>query len=99
MPSDDPELKEVEHRLRTFVRCVIDKASADSDFAEQIKQVFLSETLRQTLSAKGHKKPKREVFDLVAFLGQHDAQLLRKELENKLISELAEIAKQYRVVP
>ncbi len=99
MPSDDPELKAVEGRLVALVRCVLAKADADAEFADQLKELFLSDTLRVALRSKGSKKGRRAVFDPVAFLSKHGPDALRQDLADRPTSELAEIARQQRVVP
>jgi hypothetical protein len=99
MPSDDPELKAVEDRLGALVRCILAKAEADPEFAGQLKELFLSDTLRLALRSKGSKKGRRAVFDLVGFLSQHGLDVLRRELTDKPTSELAEVARQHKVIP
>lgn len=99
MPSDDPELKAVEGRLVALVRCVVAKALADQEFAGQLKELFLSDSLRVALRSKGSKKRRRDVFDPVAFLSNHSPDTLRLDLADRPTSELAEIARLQRVAP
>jgi len=97
MPSDDPELKAVEGRLVALVRCVLAKAEADAEFAGQLKELFLSDTLRTALRSKVSKKARRAVFDPVAFISKHGPDALRQKLADKPTSELAEIGRLHRV--
>ena len=99
MPSNDPELKAVESRLAALVRCVVAKAEADPEFAGELKELFLSESLRVALRLKGGKKGLRAVFDPVAFLSKHSDDALRQDLADRPTSELAEIARVQRVAP
>lgn len=98
MQSDDPELKLVENRLVALVRCVLAKADVDTEFAKQLKELFLSDSVRLSLLSKTAKKGRRAIFDPVSFLDAKGIGALRQELSDKPTSELAEVARQHRVI-
>jgi len=97
MPFPDSELKVVEDRLIALVKCIVAKARADAEFAEQLNELLLSDTLRTAVRSKGSKKNRQEVFDPVAYLNQHSAEALRQCLGDKPQSELVDIARKQRL--
>lgn len=92
MPPGDAEVKAIEDRLVALVKCVIAKARADAEFAEQLNELLLSDTLRAAIRSKGSKKSRQEVFDPVAYLSQHNATALQQCLAGKPLFELVEVA-------
>jgi hypothetical protein len=98
MPSDDHELKAVKIRLDALVRCIIAKAESDTDFAEQLKEILLTDSLRSSIRTKPSGKLRRDVFDPVGFLAQNNEEGLAHELSAKTTSELRDIVRAYRIV-
>jgi hypothetical protein len=98
MPSDDQELKAVKARLEALLRCIVAKAESDTDFAEKIKEILLSDSVRSSIRKKATRKLSREVFDPVGFLGRNDANRLEQELSAKPTSELGDIVRLHRVL-
>lgn len=99
MRPDDPELKAVEQRLAALVRCVLAKAAADEEFAGQLKEILLSESLRTSVRKQAAAKTERPVFDPVRFLDASGEEALRQHLSLMPKSELADVARRYRVAP
>lgn len=98
MQGDNPELlKGVEKKLEALVRCVINKARNDKEFAEQLQEILLSDSLRESLREKKSSIAKI-AFNPVSFLQDHGPERLREELESKPKSELFDIVRSYRIV-
>lgn len=97
MPSGNPELKALEGRLLALVQCVVSKARTDAEFAEQLTELLLSDTLRTTIRSRDDKKNRKEVFDPVDYLSQHNATALQQFLAAKPKSELVDIARKQRL--
>lgn len=92
MPLVDPDLKEIKGRLGKLVQCVLAKAEADAEFADQLKQVLLSD--RQ--DSQPPKPKPLPIFDPVAFLSHHGVNPLREALDGKPTSELKAIIRKCR---
>ena len=89
MPSDDQELKEVKARLDALLRCIVTKAESDTDFAETLKEILLTDTIRTSIRKKVPRKLAREIFDPVAFLGSADGKRLEEELFERVTAHSA----------
>ena len=99
MPSDDQELNAVKARLAALLRCIVTKAESDTDFAAELKEILLSDTIRTSIRKRVPRKQAREVFDPVAFLGSADGKRLGQELSSKTTSDLRDIIRVHRVLP
>lgn len=84
---DSAILKSLETKLTNLVTCVLNKASNDPEFARQLEEILLSDSLQKTLR-EGKKKAKKHDFHPVAFLHEHGEEKLRMELEGKTDAEL-----------
>jgi len=80
-------LKALKTKLTNLVNCVLNKAAIDAEFATQLEEVLISDSLRAILREK-KKKARKSVFNPVAYLHEHDKDKLRVELEGKTDSEL-----------
>lgn len=98
MRGDKQELmKGLEKKLDALVRCVIKKAHNDQEFAEQLQEILLSDSLRETLRVTKPSTTKI-VFNPVSCLQDHGRDRLRQELETKPNSELSDIVRSYRIL-
>lgn len=92
-------MKALETRLQALVRCVLKKAQADPDFAGQLEEILLSDSLRTSLRSKESAAPaSRSVFDPVGYLQDHGQDRLRRELRERPNSELMDVVRFYRIV-
>lgn len=80
-------LKALETKLTNIVSCVLNKASNDPEFARQLEEILLSDSLQKTLR-EGKKKTKKHEFHPVTFLHEYGEEKLRTELEGKTDAEL-----------
>jgi hypothetical protein len=96
MPSDDPSLRAIEARMISIVRCVFKRAAADEEFAGQLKRILLSDKRPIFPQPQKPSKPKREVFDPIAFLTRNNADRLREELTRLPVAELADTVRKHR---
>ena len=83
-------LKNLEIKLKNLMKCVLDKAATDSEFARQLEESLSSDSLHKIVSSS-KSKSKKIIFNAVAYLHKHDESELRKELENKIDTELKQI--------
>src|SRR4051794_7782161 len=91
MSATEPNLKELERRLRDLLRCVIDQAAGDPEFAAKLEGALLGGgTALDGHRPKGEKK-KRIDFRPVAFLDEHGEDGLVAELERRTDEELRSI--------
>lgn len=88
--SNPPNLKNLEIKLKNLVECVLNKAATDSEFAHQLEEILLSESLRKIVSTRKNK-PARSSFNSVDYLHQYGEDKLRDELESKVDVELKQI--------
>ena len=84
---DSKRLRAIEIKLTNIVNAVINKAATDPEFANQLEEVLISDSLRKILGEK-NKKAKKPAFNPVAYLHEHDKDKLRVELDGKTDSEL-----------
>ena len=80
----------------SLVRCVFARAATDEEFAEQLKRILLSDQRPMPLRPQKPNKPKREVFDPIAFLSRNNADRLREELTRLPRADLADMARKHR---
>jgi hypothetical protein len=98
MQGDDPEvLKAVESKLVALARCVVRKAKEDPAFAEELREILVSDSLLARMTAKRPATTK-PVFNPVAYLQLQGRDGLRSELEGKPASELSDIIRSHRIV-
>jgi hypothetical protein len=91
MSEAKPEiLKALEIKLTNLLRCILDEAERSDDFAQQLEDILISDSLKNILR-ESKKKPKKNVFNAVGFLHENGVDKLREELEGKTDSELREI--------
>lgn len=91
MSENNPEmLKALESKLTNLVHCILNEAQRNDEFARQLEEVFISDSLRKILG-ESKKKPQRDVFNVIGFLHENGEAKLRAELERKTDSELREI--------
>lgn len=98
MPADDPEMKLVEDRLRALIDCVLAQALKTPELASQLKQVFLSDSLRLAVKSKSGKVSRRVIFNPTDYLATHTVDALRQELSDKTTHELMEIARKNKIL-
>ena len=88
MQETNPEnLKAIERKLTNLVNCILNKASTDPEFASQLYDILISDSLKAILREK-KKRPKELAFNLVAFLHEHGKEELLKTLREKPDSDL-----------
>jgi hypothetical protein len=98
MRGDEPEmLKALEGKLVALVRCVVKKAKDDPVFADQLREILISETLVAKLTDSGRAVGKL-AFNPVACLQAHGRDGLRSELDGKPTSELSDVIRSHRIV-
>jgi len=83
-------LKAIEIKLNGLVRCILDEAGRNAEFANQLETILISDSLKSALGEPKKKLP-REIFNVVGFLHENGLDKLREELERKTDSELREI--------
>jgi hypothetical protein len=88
--TEKPNLKNLEIKLKNLLVCVLHKAETDSEFARQLEEALLSDSLHKVVSPN-KKRSKRINFNAVDYLHQNAESELRNELENKTDDELKQI--------
>jgi hypothetical protein len=98
MQGDDSEiLKALEGKLGALVRCVMKKAKDDRAFAEQLREILISDSLMAKLSEK-RRLVEKPAFNPVAHLQAHGPEGLSSELEGMPTSELSDVIRTHRIV-
>ena len=88
--TEKQNLKNLEIKLKNLMKCVLDKAATDSEFAHQLEEALLSDSLHRIV-ASGKSKSKKSTFNAVAYLHEHDESKLRDELKDKTDDELKQV--------
>ena len=83
-------LKAIEIKLNSLVRCILTEAEKNTEFAGQLEEILISDSLKNDLGESKRRTPK-ELFNVVGFLHENGVDKLREELETKTDSELREI--------
>ena len=83
-------LKSLETKLTNLVTCILNKASSDPEFARQLEEIVLSDSLQKTIR-ESKKKTKKHVFNAVTYLHENGEDKLRVELEGKTDTELRQV--------
>jgi hypothetical protein len=81
------QIKALEVKLTSLVNCILNKAASDTEFATQLEEVLLSDSLRVVLQ-ENKKKAQKSTFNPIAFLRENSIDILKAELERKTDSEL-----------
>jgi hypothetical protein len=81
------QMKALEVKLTNLVKCVLNKAAADAEFAAQLEDILLSDSL-QSMVQENKKKTQKSTFNPVAFLRENNEDILKMELDQKTNNEL-----------
>lgn len=87
---DKQNFKKLEVKLKNLVDCILQKAASDSEFAQQLEAILLSDSL-QKIVTPNKSKSKRNAFNAVNYLHERGELELCRELESKTDSELRQI--------
>lgn len=88
--TEKQNLKNLEIKLKNLMKCVLDKAAIDSEFAHQLEEALSSNSPHKIVSS-GKSKSRKSTFNTVAYLHEYNESKLRDELENKTDAELKQI--------
>ncbi len=97
MSEVDPKaIRAMETKLMNLVRCVVDHAATDPDFARKLEEVLLSDSLSKMVREK-KVESRRPTFVPVPFLHEHGDERLQNELNGMTDHELRMIVRSERI--
>ncbi|WP_448572075.1 hypothetical protein [Trichothermofontia sp.] len=90
--TEKQNLKDLEGKLQAFLACILKKAESDIEFRQEIGIALQGDFSAKNPSSRISKsRSKKNTFNAVDYLHEHNVSLLREELETKTDTELKQI--------
>lgn len=92
MLDEDKMKKAIETKLSNLLNCILNEVDKNPNFAKEIEDVLLSDSLKRILKEKKNKKIKIK-FNTLEYLQNNNSEELRTVLNIKSLTELKAILK------
>ena len=92
MSDEDKIKKAIETKLSNLFNCVLNEVGKNPNFAKEIEDILLSDSLKRIIKEKKNKKIK-VYFNTLEYLQNQNSEVLRTVLNLKTLTELKAIIK------